>query len=163
MSAATPVPGQRFVARQPIFDAYQHVFGYELLFRKGFEECFQSDPESAARSTLDSSLLFGLNVLCDNRRAFVNCTRNVLVHDLITLLPPDQTVVEVLEGVPPDERVIAACRRLKKSGYTIALDDFAPSDPREGLCEFADILKIDIRATTREQRSAMVSRYGPGQ
>jgi c-di-GMP-related signal transduction protein len=160
---APTIAGQRFVARQPIFDGYQHVFGYELLFRNGFEECFQADPEHAARTTLDSSLLFGLDVLCDRRRAFVNCTRNLLVHDLITLLPPDQTVVEVLEDVPPDDRVIAACRRLKKSGYTIALDDFAPSDPREPLSELADILKIDIRATNQEQRSAMLSKYGSGQ
>ena len=158
---AQSIPGQRFVARQPIFDGSQNVLGYELLFRNGFENCFQADPEMAARTTVDNSLLFGLDVLCDGRRAFVNCTREVLVHDLITLLPPHQTVVEVLETVPPDERVIAACRRLKKSGYLIALDDFAPHDAREALCEFADILKIDVRATTVEERSAMLSDYRP--
>lgn len=151
--------GHTFVARQPILDAAQRVFGYELLFRNGIEDYFHADPELAARSTLDSSLLVGLNVLCDGRRAFVNCTRAVLIHDLITLLPPDQTVVEVLETVPPDERVIAACRRLKKSGYVIALDDFAPSDPREPLCDLSDIVKIDVRATTHQERSAMVSKY----
>ena len=157
------VPGQRFVARQPIFDTYQRVFGYELLFRKGFEQYFQADPEQACCTTLDSSLLFGLSILCDGRRAFINCTRKVLIHDLITLLPPDQTVVEVLEDVPADERVIAACRRLKKSGYMIALDDFVYSDPREVLCDLADIIKIDMRATTRDQRSEMLSKYGSGQ
>jgi len=54
------VPGQRFVARQPIFDRMQNVFGYELLFRNGLENRFHADPEAASRSTLDSSLLFGL-------------------------------------------------------------------------------------------------------
>jgi c-di-GMP-related signal transduction protein len=153
------LPGQRFVARQPIFDASEQVFGYELLFRNGFEECFQADPEVAARSTLDSSLLFGLNTLCDGRHAFVNCTREVLIQDLITLLPPSQVVVEILESVPTDDRVIAACRRLKKAGYVIALDDFAPRDPREALCEFADIVKVDIRATTGEERSALLAKF----
>ncbi len=154
-----PLPGQRFVARQPIFDVSKRVFGYELLFRHGFEECFQADPEEAARSTLDSSLLFGLNVLCDDRHAFVNCTRDVLVHDLITLLPAQQTVVEILETVRPDDGVIAACQRLKNSGYVIALDDFAPDDPREVLCNIADIVKIDLRATTPQQRCAMLDKY----
>ena len=60
------VPGQRFVARQPILDRSQKVFGYELLFRNGIEDYFNADPELAARSTLDSSLLFGMNTLCDN-------------------------------------------------------------------------------------------------
>jgi c-di-GMP-related signal transduction protein len=161
---SSPAPagltGQRFVARQPILDRAQKVFGYELLFRNGLQDYFNADSEFASRSTLDSSLLFGLNTLCDGRHAFVNCTREVLLKDLVTLLPPAQTVVEILETVEPDERVIAACRRLKQAGYLIALDDFAPDDPRAPLCEFADILKIDIRATTPQQRAVIVARYG---
>ncbi len=154
------LPGQRFVARQPIFDRAQHVFGYELLFRNGVEDYFNADPELAARSTLDSSLLFGITTLCDDRRAFVNCTREVLFKDLITLLPPTQAVAEILETVEPEDRVIAACKRLKSAGYLIALDDFAPNDPRIPLCQFADIIKIDIRATRPEERAAMIRRFG---
>lgn len=153
------MPGQRFVARQPIFDRSQDVFGYEILFRNGVENYFNADPELAARSTLDSSLLFGINTLCDNRRAFVNCTREVLFKDLITLLPPHQTVAEILETVEPEDRVIAACKRLKAAGYLIALDDFAPNDPRIPLCEYADILKVDVRATRPEERAAMMRRF----
>ncbi len=156
------VPGQRFVARQPIFDRMQNVFGYELLFRDGLENCFQADPEAASRSTLDSSLLFGLNTLCDGRRAFVNCTWRELLKDLVKLLPSDQTVVEILETVEPGDRVIAACKRLKDAGYLIALDDFAPNDPRAPLCDFADILKIDVRATKIEERAGLVRRFGTG-
>ena len=72
------------------------------------------DPEAASRSTLDSSMLMGLDVLCDGRRAFINCTRDMLLKDYVTLLPSSQTVVEILETVEPDERVMAACQRLKK-------------------------------------------------
>ena len=161
-TASNPLalPGQRFVARQPIFDRAQNVFGYEILFRNGVEDYFNADPELAARSTLDSSLLFGINMLCDNRRAFVNCTRDVLFKDLITLLPPNQTVAEILETVEPEDRVIAACKRLKAFGYLIALDDFAPDDPRIPLCEFADIIKVDVRATKPEERAGMIRRFG---
>lgn len=154
------LPGQRFVARQPIFDRTQKVFGYEILFRNGVENYFNADPELAARSTLDSSLLFGIETLCDHRRAFVNCTCEVLFRDLITLLPPNQTVAEILETVEPEDRVIAACKRLKAAGYLIALDDFAPNDPRIPLCQFADILKIDVRATRPEERAGMMRRFG---
>jgi EAL and modified HD-GYP domain-containing signal transduction protein len=154
------LPGQRFVARQPILDREQRVFGYEILFRNGVEDYFNADPELAARSTLDSSLLFGITTLCDNRRAFVNCTREVLFKDLITLLPPTQAVAEILETVEPEDRVIAACKRLKAAGYLIALDDFAPNDPRVPLCKFADIIKIDVRATRPEERAAMIRRFG---
>jgi len=125
-SQALALPGQRFVARQPILDRAQRVFGYELLFRNGVENYFNADPELAARSTLDTSLLLGMNTLCDNRLAFVNCTREVLLKDLITLLPPNQTVAEILETVEPGDRVIAACKRLKSFGYRIALTTSLP-------------------------------------
>lgn len=159
---SVPLPGQRFVARQPIFDRTQKVFGYELLFRDGLENCFSGEAETASRSTLDSTLLFGLNTLCDGHLAFVNCTRDTLLKDLVTLLPPNQTVVEVLETVEPGELVVAACKRLKAGGYLIALDDFAPNDPRAPLCEFADILKVDFRSTRIEERAGLMRRYGAG-
>jgi EAL and modified HD-GYP domain-containing signal transduction protein len=160
-SAARTSPlRQHFVARQPVFDCARNVYGYELLFRNGLEQCFSGDRDVASRSTLDSSLLLGLDTLCDGRLGFVNCTCEVLLKDLITLLPANQTVVEILETVEPDDRVIAACKRLKAAGYRIALDDFVANDPRERLCEFADIIKVDLRATTIEQRAGMILRLG---
>ncbi len=158
---SVPKPGTRFVARQPILTADEEVFGYELLFRDGIENFFQSpDQDAASRSALNTSLLIGLDVLCDGHRAFVNCTRDVLLNDYVTLLPPSQTVVEVLETVTPDTLVVEACRRLKKSGYTIALDDFGANDPREPLTDLADIIKVDLRATSASEAAAMVKRYG---
>jgi c-di-GMP-related signal transduction protein len=113
----------RYVARQPIFDREENVFGYELLFRDGLENAFSGDTDEAFRATLDRSLLMGLDVLCDGRRAFVNCTRDTLIKGLVTLLPSASTIVEVLESVRADPDVIAACRNLKEAGYMIALDD----------------------------------------
>ena len=151
----------RYVARQPIFDRAQKVFGYELLFRNGLENAFHGDTDEASRATLDRSLLIGLDVLCDGRRAFVNCTRNTLIKGLVTLLPSTKTVVEILESVPPDPDVIESCRNLKEQGYTIALDDYVAGDRREPLAEIADIIKVEMRLTTAEQRAALMKRFGP--
>jgi c-di-GMP-related signal transduction protein len=156
-----PDPGLRFVARQPILTADEKVFGYELLFRDGIENYFRDgDSDAASRSTLDSSLLLGLDVLCGKHYAFVNCTRDVLAKDYAILLPPRQTVIEVLETVQPDEIVVAACQRLKQAGYLIALDDFIANGPREPLTEIADIIKVDLRSTAPGQLNAIVRRYG---
>ncbi len=108
---------------------------------------------------LDSSLLFGLNALCHNSRAFLNCTREILLRDMVTLLPPSQVVAEILENIEPEDRVVAACKRLKVAGYLIALDDFSPNDPRTPLCAFADFLKIDVQATRLEERASLVRRF----
>jgi c-di-GMP-related signal transduction protein len=151
----------RYVARQPIFDKDEKVFGYELLFRSGLENAFSGDPDEASRATLDRSLLIGLDVLCDGRRAFVNCTKDTLIKGLVTLLPPSSTVVEVLEDVPADPDVMTACRNLKEAGYLIALDDYVADDRREPLAEVADIIKVDWLLTTEEQREEIIRRYGP--
>jgi c-di-GMP-related signal transduction protein len=155
----------RFVARQPIFDREEKVFGYELLFRNGLENSFVSTDADAAnaasRATLDSSLLLGLDVLCDGKRAFVNCTKDTLIKGLVTLLPSQSTVVEILESVSADPDVTHACRRLKEAGYLLALDDYVVDDPREPLAEMADIIKVDLRLTTLDQRAALIKSYGP--
>jgi c-di-GMP-related signal transduction protein len=152
----------RFLARQPILTREEQVFGYELLFRDGPDNYFRSlDADAASRHTLESSTLMGLEVLCGNRRAFINCTREVLLKDYLTLLPSNQTVAEILESVAPDDQVLAACQRLKEAGYWIALDDFVLDDPREPLTEMADIIKVDFRLTSEEQRAEIMRRHGP--
>ncbi|HZQ97069.1 MAG TPA: HDOD domain-containing protein [Candidatus Sulfotelmatobacter sp.] len=150
-----------YVARQPIFDRKEQVFGYELLFRDGLENVFHGDADEASRATLDRSLLMGLDVLCDGRRAFINCTRETLIRGLVTLLPPTTTVVEILESVPPDAEVLAACQSLKEAGYTLALDDYVANDRREKMVEIADIIKVEMRLTTAGQRAGLIKQFGP--
>ena len=162
LAAARPDPRYSYVARQPIFTADEKVFGYELLFRDGVEDYFrEADADAASRKTLDTSQQMGLETLCDGQRAFVNCTREVLLKDYMTLLPSPHAVAEVLESVPADDLVKAALQRLKQAGYLIALDDFAPDDPRTPLAELADILKVDMRSTSPAQRAALVKQFGP--
>ena len=154
------LPGQRFVARQPIFDRAQNGFGYRFFSATVSKTISTPIPNLRPAPLWIASLLYGIETLCDNKRAFVNCTREVLFKDLITLLPPSHTVAEILETVEPEDRVIAACQRLKAAGYLIALEDFVPNDPRPPLCEFADIIKVDFRATRPEERAGMIRRFG---
>ena len=150
----------RYVARQPIVDREEKVFGYELLFRDGLENAFSGDTDEASRATLDRSLLMGLDILCDGRRAFVNCTRDTLIKGLVTLLPSNITVVEILETVPADPDVVAACRSLKEAGYMIALDDYVANDRRAALTELADIIKVEMQLTTEAERLTLIKTLG---
>ena len=145
---ATPAPMEatRFLARQPIFDARQQIHGYEILFRRGWENCFDGRVETATRQVLDNFLLFGVDTLARGGMAFLNCTREVLVDRTVTFLPPKCTVLEVLETIEPDAEVVAACADLKSRGYRIALDDFIPRDGMGPLIEMADYIKLDFRA-----------------
>ncbi len=149
----------RFLARQPILDRRGSVQAYELLFRNGETEGFSGDGELASRTMIDNSVIFGLEQLTCGVPAFVNCTADILTEDLVTLLPPALTVLEVLETVEPSPALIQACRRLKSYGYRIALDDFIWKPSLRPLVELADYIKIDFLQSDRSQRRDMLARF----
>jgi EAL and modified HD-GYP domain-containing signal transduction protein len=150
----------RFLARQPILNARQQVVAYELLFRSGWNNAFSGDDDNSTRQILDSILVVGAPELCSGTRAFVNCTRDALVGSLVTLLPAEHTVLEVLETVKPDPDVVAACRRLKDMGYKLALDDFENQQGMGPLIEIADYIKIDFRRSDLRARKSIRSHLG---
>ncbi len=142
---------RRFVGRQTIFDRQRHVYGYELLFRSGWENCFRGDNEDATRKMIADGALYGFHELTQGAPSFVNCTRESLVNGLVTLLP-NSTVLEILETVRADAEVVEACLRYKKLGYRIALDDFQIHDGMAGLMELADYIKVDFRLSNAAER-----------
>jgi EAL and modified HD-GYP domain-containing signal transduction protein len=148
----------RYIARQPILNREQNTHGYELLFRSGPENCFlNTDADMATVSTIDFSLLAVSSALTAGLPAFINCTHNILAQDLITLLPRDRVVVEVLEDVIADEEIIGACDRLRRAGYLIALDDYVPCADTMRLLPFADIVKVDFLATNAARQAAIAA------
>ncbi len=101
---------------------------------------------------MDYSLAFGTGALTGGKIAFVNCTRDLLIDGMVTLLPADSTVLEILEDVEPDGEVLRACRNLRALGYKLALDDFVENQLGSPLLDYASYVKVDIRATTRDER-----------
>lgn len=144
----------RFVARQPILDVAQKTVAYELLFRSGTENFFSHhDGEEASSQLIHSSMLdFGLTRLTGGKKAFINVTRGLLLGDTITALPADEVVIEILETVTPDDEVVQACRKLKRLGYELALDDFVSHPELEPFVALADIVKIDFLLTQGTER-----------
>jgi len=146
-------------ARQPIFDAHQQVFGYELLFRSGFENCFIfPDGDVATSRVLDSFMIEGLEALWRPQKAFINFTRNALLNGFANLLPSQTLTVEILEEIEPDPPVIEACLKLKQQGYQIALDDVTTLEKRQPLLELADIVKVDFALTDDGQQQEIARR-----
>ena len=160
-SSSIDVP-TRFVARQPIFDRSEQVVGYELLFRSGLENyCTVNDLDAASLDVADNFLNSSARTLTAGRKAFVNCTRQFLVNEYATLLPKEEAVIEILESVGPDAKVLAACRRLKDLGYIIALDDFVYAEKFQPFVDLANIIKIDFRLSGPSERQQAVAKFAP--
>lgn len=151
-----------FVARQAIFDRDLKIFGYELLFRSRSSDVFDgSDEASSTLQVITNSFLsIGSERILGGGKAFINFPQTLLNDERMELLPKQTTVIEILETVKPEPEVIAACRRLKSRGYTLALDDFIGQPGYEALIGLADIIKVNFRALTVAQRAAIRARYG---
>lgn len=147
------------VARQPILDHAGRLHGYELLFRENpTEESFQGNGVAATRSVLDSSLLFGFEHLTAGKLAFINCTQESLERHLVTVLPPQQTVLEILETLDPTPRLFEACQTLKTAGYKLALDDFVWKEEWSRFIPLVDYIKVDLSATSSQERATIIRR-----
>lgn len=114
----------RYFARQPILNLGGDTFAYELLFRNGPNRDTVWDGDKATRTVLDTTVMFGLNKLTGGLPGFVNCTLESITSRVVEVLPPNLTVLEILETVEPTSELIAACHRLKFLGFRLALDDF---------------------------------------
>jgi len=135
---------ETLLARQPIFDASQETCAYELLYRGELSAdcCADTMTATVLSNTLNQ---FGLDTITDGSPIFVNLSRSFLLSEFPKILPPDRTVLEVLEDVPADEDVIASMKYWKDKGFTIALDDFVSvNSAHMSLLPYADIIKVDI-------------------
>lgn len=141
-----------FIARQPIFDRYGSIFGYELLFRKcntstRFEGVSSSE---ATRIVLTGLFESGVASIVDNNYAFVNFDEVFIHSSALELIEPSKLVVEILEDVFIEDNLIKRIDELREKGYKVALDDFFESYVDYPLTALADIIKYDIRATPLE-------------
>ena len=154
---------ETFIARQPIFDSRQRVFGYELLFRSSLENVFRHpDPDQATSKVLtDAFFLFNTPGLTDGKRAFINLTRETLVKEYMFLVPRELVVVEILETIDPDDEVIAACKKLKQAGYLLAMDDFVYKGRLSPLLDLTDFIKVDFLSTSESERRELVKTFVP--
>lgn len=153
-----------FIARQPIFDTKQEVVAYELLFRSGVDACEFDHPDPAVASAKvigDAFLVVGFDTITRGAGAFVNATREILLRDYATLLPPERTTIEIVETVEADQEVLEACRRHRAAGYRLALDNFVPGDPRSPLLDLVDLVKVNFREVPSGGRAEAVRLCAP--
>jgi EAL and modified HD-GYP domain-containing signal transduction protein len=150
-----------FVARQPIFDVEQNLFGYELLYRSSLNNSYDgADGTSATLAVVREAFLVLGTQLTGTNKAFINFNLDLLKKKLPLRLRPETTVIEILENVAVDSTVVELCRELKGAGYTIALDDFDPAnEDARALVDLADIIKVDFRQSGTAERAGILKSH----
>ncbi len=153
-----------FIARQPIFDRHRRLYGYELLYRsaQSADRFDGTEAFTATQQVISGALLsIGLEQVAGGKKVFLNFDQRLLSEGAHLSLPANTTVIEILETVEPNESLIALCRHVREQGYSIALDDFGDGPQFEPLTRLAQLIKIDLRLTSREEQKRLLHTYHP--
>ncbi len=150
------------VVRQPILDQAGRVFGYELVYREDSPEAETASEDLArARVITDAVLSLGLDTLTDGLPAFIPLSRELLVRDSGTLLPPASTVLELPSGITPDEEVLAACKKLHGLGYKLAMNGLGTPQAMQLLAPLVKFIKLDAAELPEAERLALPAEFAP--
>lgn len=149
-----------FIGRQPILDKRQQIIGYELLFRHNAGAqgaVIVDDIKATSRVLVNTVSDMGTEWLLGDKLAFINVSEEFLHSELLQLLIPQRTVLEVLETVKPSENVIRQLQVLRRQGFKIALDDYTHTPETATLLQCTDYLKYDVMAQGLDHCAPLVS------
>ncbi len=151
-----------FLARQPILDRDQALVAYELLFRRAsYGGADVVDDLSATASVIAHASELGMAQVIGGSLGFFNVDAAVLMSDIVTFLPPEKTILEILETVVVTPEIVARVAELHKVGYKFALDDVVEdSEGLRKLLPYLSIIKIDIAQTARVTLAPLCAMLG---
>ncbi len=137
-----------YLARQPLLDRNQALFGYELLFRSRQDGGAEIDSALAATSgVLAHAAQLGLPRAIGDAVAFLNVDTDVLMSDIFAFLPRERTVLELGASVEASDAVLWRLAELAGHGFRFAAEASSHGARLGRLLPLLDYVKVDLRAT----------------
>jgi c-di-GMP-related signal transduction protein len=135
-----------FLGLQLILDKRQCLVAYELLFRSGELNAARILDNTQATAQVINYAFSHLEIgeALAGYECFINVGQALVMSDAIEILSQQRVTLELLETVIVDLPLIERCRELKKSGFNLALDDYANDNAFDPFLEIVDIVKVDI-------------------
>jgi len=149
-----------FIGRQPIISKSKKIFAYELLFRNSMisDADVMNNIKATASVIVNALNNVGLKRLIGDKKGFINVDAEILESGIFDLLPKDSMVLEILETVELTNNIIDLCRKLRREGYQLALDDFVYREPISPVMSAANFVKIDLPMYDQQSLTDVVER-----
>ena len=153
------------LARQPIVDSTEHIFGYEFFYRDEEGICNIDDTRHATSSVLVNLLnQIGTAASFGNALAFINTDGPLFLTDIIRTLPKEKFIFELSCTMKHTGQIHEAIRYYHSLGYRFALDNasFHPQyiESFSPLFAYMDFAKFDVTQTDIEQLSFYPNPFG---
>jgi EAL and modified HD-GYP domain-containing signal transduction protein len=148
------------LGRQPILNRQQELVAYELLFRNSSQrnEAIVSDDFLATLDVIQHAFsTLGASSVLGDKLGFINVNADLLLSDVLELLPPQQVVLEILETVEITPLIVDRCLALKKKGFKLALDDVIQlDDTQRSLLPHTSFVKLEVLGMNKSQMNALI-------
>ncbi|MEP6495082.1 MAG: HDOD domain-containing protein [bacterium] len=131
------------VARQPVFDRNEQLFGYDLVLRRP-SGAWMPDDRLPEQLVADTFLGIGIDQVAAGRRAFVTVDRDMLLGGAVRLLPAERVILQLNGEAGADGDMLAACDQLVWAGYCFSVSSPQPEMLPDELLRLAEIVKVDI-------------------
>lgn len=154
-----------YIGRQEILDENDNLVAYELLFRDHIHGIKEFPSHLKATSQVVMNTLTNINisdVIQKNTHAFINIDETVLFSGIIDILDKNVYVLEILETVDLNEKMIKKIAHYHKSGFKIAIDDFDCTAEMikkfTPMFKYVHIIKIDVLESNQENLKNLIPR-----
>jgi len=141
------------IARHPVLDSEQELFGYELQFRDPRHP--GSDPSALAREfpttlvdTIDSP---EFAKLLGDRAAFVHVTPNFVEKGFADLLPKDRIILELLQTMEANEDLVQMLNQASGLGFRLVFSLLLADPDYFPVFEAVDFVKVDLNLFEGEE------------
>lgn len=137
-----------FVGRQPIYNKELGIYAYEMLFRSGSENSAGAnlnEDRATSQVIINTFLDIGLDNLVGNALSCINLTERFLIDEDALPIPAERVILDMHSNINSNEATLAALEKLRKAGFTLALQDIRDIPNFNALLKLTDILKINIR------------------
>jgi EAL and modified HD-GYP domain-containing signal transduction protein len=153
------------LARQPIMNHNEQIFGYEFFYRDEEGKCSIDDPRHATSSVLVNLLnQIGTTASFGDSLAFINTDGPLLLTDIIRTLPKEKIVFELSKTMKHTAQIHEAIRYYYSLGYQFALDNasFHPDyiESFAPLFAYMKFAKFDVNQTDIEQLNSLPNPFG---
>lgn len=132
-----------FVARQPIFDSQQNVWGYELLYRLAPEdEVAVITDEDDCTLKVASSLSVSPDYSFQEAKCVINATRDFIVNGHALGLASDRLILSADLATFQDPEIMDALAELKRNEVQLALTLDGCTTNQERLFQDIDLIEL---------------------
>jgi c-di-GMP phosphodiesterase len=139
-------PAEALLARQAIVDDGERVIGYEILYRgpRRSDGRPQSEADATSEVIWNAWMRLGQRETAGAVPIWLNVGADYLERTATLPVHPSDVVLELSELDRATPELVERVRVLRRDGYTVALDDYAPGGPGEPLLRYAHVVKLDV-------------------